>query len=236
MQQYCQNSKSAYLRWTNPETETLEQFRSDYPPVSFEQETIIIPPEFEGGQCPNVVYRFHYQRANISNGTFSSWSDFFLNLPAKISSDAPFSRLKLFVNGQEVFYREDGYLFHWSFNSNGVSPFGRTKSYQVTVDTQNQQNAQLLSTSTFGVRLMGFVAVNGQINCPEDESEGDVSCNFIISDSRGQVFSRTFPNVCPSVELICEEDSCPEATCAVDCGDHVCCYDSRGIAIKIINK
>ncbi|MGK7949882.1 MAG: hypothetical protein AB4368_14130 [Xenococcaceae cyanobacterium] len=32
----------------------------------------------------------------------------------------------------------------------------------------------------------------------------------------------------------CESEICPPGTCKVDCGDHICCYDSNGIAVAEI--
>ena len=44
----------------------------------------------------------------------------------------------------------------------------------------------------------------------------------------------------PQIEVICKEtetiEKCPEGTCAIDCRDYICCYNSEGIAIKTINK
>jgi hypothetical protein len=44
--------------------------------------------------------------------------------------------------------------------------------------------------------------------------------------------STLFPKVCWD----CEEDKCPPDTCSVDCGAHICCYNSQGIAVKTILK
>ena len=44
----------------------------------------------------------------------------------------------------------------------------------------------------------------------------------------------------PEYQVICDCDSncesCPDGTCAVECGDHVCCYGSDGIAVSSIKK
>lgn len=41
----------------------------------------------------------------------------------------------------------------------------------------------------------------------------------------------------PQVIVECDPDEeCPPNTCAVDCGDHICCYNSEGISIKSIKK
>ena len=34
----------------------------------------------------------------------------------------------------------------------------------------------------------------------------------------------------------CEEEKCPPGTCEVDCGNHICCYGSDGVAVVTINK
>lgn len=42
---------------------------------------------------------------------------------------------------------------------------------------------------------------------------------------------------CPSPEyqVICDcNEECPEGTCAIECGDRICCYGSDGIAVKSI--
>lgn len=41
-----------------------------------------------------------------------------------------------------------------------------------------------------------------------------------------------FPRVCWD----CDEDNCPDDTCEVECGSHICCYDKNGIAVKTILK
>ncbi len=40
----------------------------------------------------------------------------------------------------------------------------------------------------------------------------------------------------PEYQVICdcECESCPDGTCPVDCGDHICCYEPSGVAIKSI--
>ena len=40
----------------------------------------------------------------------------------------------------------------------------------------------------------------------------------------------------PYFEVVCDTKECPPNTCAVDCGDHICCYNSEGISIKSIKK
>ncbi len=32
----------------------------------------------------------------------------------------------------------------------------------------------------------------------------------------------------------CECESCPDGTCPVECGDHICCYETSGVAVKSI--
>ncbi len=235
-QEYCKNTNLAYVRWTNPKTEELEQFRSDYPPVSYSLEEIIEPPEFYGGKCPNTNYYLRYQGAIIRNGDFAYWTD----PPVKkglAHVDFPVSNLKLTANNIEINYREDGFLFHWSFDRKGLYPFGRNKTYVVRVDTPTESNKVILVTNSMGIKLLRFEPVNGQINCEEDRDEGSTKCEFKIFDTRGQVFAREFPDSsCPQVGVICDKERCPDNTCAVDCGDHICCYDNRGIAVKSIAK
>lgn len=40
----------------------------------------------------------------------------------------------------------------------------------------------------------------------------------------------------PAYQVICDCncESCPKDTCPVECGDHICCYDDNGIAVKSI--
>ena len=43
----------------------------------------------------------------------------------------------------------------------------------------------------------------------------------------------------PEYQVICDCnscESCPSGTCAVECGDHICCYGDDGVAVKSINK
>ena len=50
---------------------------------------------------------------------------------------------------------------------------------------------------------------------------------FTIYKDGEEIFSRT-EAATPTVILVSEQ--CPPNTCPVDCGDHVCCYNSEGIA------
>ena len=43
-------------------------------------------------------------------------------------------------------------------------------------------------------------------------------------------------NLYPKIELDFEEDKCPPNTCECDCGTHICCFNSSGVAIKVISK
>lgn len=40
----------------------------------------------------------------------------------------------------------------------------------------------------------------------------------------------------PEYQVICDcdDEKCPEGTCAIECGDRICCYGSDGIAVKSI--
>jgi hypothetical protein len=42
----------------------------------------------------------------------------------------------------------------------------------------------------------------------------------------------------PKYDVICcgPCESCPDGSCAVTCGDRICCYDQNGIAVKTISK
>lgn len=40
----------------------------------------------------------------------------------------------------------------------------------------------------------------------------------------------------PEYYVVCGCDKCPPGTCEIDCGDHICCYNSQGIAELVINK
>lgn len=45
--------------------------------------------------------------------------------------------------------------------------------------------------------------------------------------------STLFPKVCWDCE---SENNCPENTCSIDCGAHICCYDKNGITVKTLLK
>jgi hypothetical protein len=41
----------------------------------------------------------------------------------------------------------------------------------------------------------------------------------------------------PQFEVLCDScgcESCPEGTCPIECGDHICCYNDYGVSIKEI--
>ncbi len=42
----------------------------------------------------------------------------------------------------------------------------------------------------------------------------------------------------PEYQVICdcECEPCPDGTCPVDCGDHICCYEASGVAVKSIKR
>ncbi len=85
-------------------------------------------------------------------------------------------------------------------------------------------------TSAHGMNLVKTAVV------PADGGTLSVDCQVNIYDSRGFVFSKTFDTTCPNITYICQANECPPGTCEVDCGDHICCYDNRGIAIQTIAK
>lgn len=235
-EQYCENSDLSFVRWTNPETEEVEQFRSEYTPISYAFEEIETLPEFEGGKCPNVQYRFYYQRAIISSGTFQGWRE----VESRGIPDSyipPFSGLKFTVNGNPITRRDgENYLYDWGYRYAGFPPYNTSRSYRVTVNDQQQTDLFIYGGTESGIRIIGFKATNNQVNCPEDSNDPTIECQLNITDIRGQVFSKKFDETCPLVEVICEDNLCPNGTCSVNCGNHICCYDNRGIAVKTINK
>ena len=58
------------------------------------------------------------------------------------------------------------------------------------------------------------------------------------SENRGFIAQICSASGCPppefSVICDCECESCPDGTCPVDCGDHICCYEASGVAVKSI--
>lgn len=65
--------------------------------------------------------------------------------------------------------------------------------------------------------------------------EEDVT--FIVKNNGVTVFSRTDSSI-PQIETECviQTNQCPENTCEVDCGTHICCYGSDGIAVHSFEK
>lgn len=54
-----------------------------------------------------------------------------------------------------------------------------------------------------------------------------------IYQGENEVFSRTEEFFPVQVFLV---ENCPDNTCPVDCGTHICCYGSDGIAVSYYNK
>ena len=55
------------------------------------------------------------------------------------------------------------------------------------------------------------------------------NCRFIAYKDSEVVYQEVRVS-CPEVEIV-EEDTCPEGTCEVLCGDTICCYGSDGISV-----
>ena len=66
------------------------------------------------------------------------------------------------------------------------------------------------------------------------EVTGTISYTLNIFKDGVQVFTRTSTDK-PTVAIV-ETNQCPENTCEVDCGTHVCCYGSDGIAVFSYDK
>jgi hypothetical protein len=152
-------------------------------------------------QCPGITYKLIYERANISNGTLTGWTRFEAQLPSTISSDAPFTNVRLNVSGTPVSYiNAYEYPYHWAFQQNGLEPKGtRTRTYQVLIDSATQTNQLILNSSTSGISIVDFVPTNPNSVCLDD-------CKFIVYRDGIEVFSRINAE-CPSVNLVpCQLD------------------------------
>ncbi len=59
---------------------------------------------------------------------------------------------------------------------------------------------------------------------------------FQVKDNGTVVYNRT-ANTVPVITTECvSEGGCPPDTCEVDCGTHICCYNSEGISVFNYNK
>lgn len=236
---YCLDSNLSFLRWFNSKTEKEEQFRSDFPPVSYTLEETEEPPDFLGGKCPGTSYRLWYQRAIISSGTFQGWRGVETKgLNSQTLADLPFRGLVLLVSGERVFYRDPfNYLYHWDYRGRGLEPKSQSaQSYRVEVIGASGASHFIYGNKINGLRVLRLYPDGGVINCPGDNNEPTVNCDLKITDTRGEIFNKTFEDNCPEIEVICDRESCPQNTCSVDCGNHICCYNSQGIVVKSIRK
>lgn len=280
-------------------------------------------------QCPGIRYDILLQTAIISNGTLQGWNNTTkVNINSPYNTDAPYSNIRFLVNNNQTeYYDEENYLYHWSFQTRGLPPYGRSKNYRIIADTDNYQNVTLHTRNSFGVKFLGFEAEPNQApclndckftvtetfndgrtvirytetreeQCPEVEQFDCSLANeiqtikaeaapfeiFFISDgydpsdgifdalislvdtSRIDAHLRGNPENCfllwklqritgiiyelVDVAQVCSDASCPppemnyrcfscckecpEGTCPVECGDHICCYDNQGTAIESI--
>ena len=63
----------------------------------------------------------------------------------------------------------------------------------------------------------------------EHPANGDPIYTLKIFDANNsEIFSRTEPE--RPIQIFRRQETCPPDTCPVDCGDHICCYGSNGIA------
>lgn len=279
-------------------------------------------------QCPGIRYDILLQTPIISNGTLQGWNNISkININSPYNTDAPYSNVRLLINGvNHEYYDEQNYLYHWSFDSKGLPPYGRTKNYRVVADTNSYQDVVLHIRNSFGIKIIGFEAEPNQAPCLDDckftveekfyDNDGYVyrtdirhqeirqeNCPAVeqfecelgdletveanlksleilfISDSEDfdnslvefldtseiidylsgnppncllvwklrRQFGLSFSLVniaqicsaagCPPPKFIyecCICQSCPQNTCPVECGNHICCYDNQGIAVKSI--
>lgn len=223
MSEVCSGSKYALVRMDDGSE--IIQFRSNYPPVSWETE------EVEKVEDNKRYFVFGTYLGKNFSGSFAGcnatrWWRSFGHVKAPFSDP--------FVNPQNNAWTIEGAdggkshlqpIFKGIYDDRGIGNFNFGRIGNVAAD-----NDCVNTTSTRGTNCVKTVVrlSNGQFP--------NVDCRVKISDTRGLVYNKIFEDNCPEISHFCQGNNCPPDTCAVDCDDHICCYDNRGIAVKTIFK
>ncbi len=202
----------------------LTQFHSNYPPISWETEDVEKIEEdrkyFIFGTCLGKGNSGTFRGCNVTRW----WR-------THQSVKAPFSDPYIWdYNGR------------WYVNDKDNNRIPCSAIFKSWYDSKTIGNLPLYNlnwfpfdhcandTGNYGMNLVKTAIV------PFDGSTLSVDCKVKIYDTRGYVFSKTFDTYCPNITYLCQGNECPPNTCAVDCGNHICCYDNRGIAVQTIAK
>lgn len=171
------------IRWRYPGEEWREKIADDYSLVEQEK------------QCPGIPYRLFYSRAIISNGTLSGWTSFSNLLPPPVTSDAPYTNIRLIIPGSPTQYYYGTPVFHWSYNNRGINPNGSlARAYQIVLDSVNHTNTVVLNSTSAGIRLDAIEPDGTPNPCLPD-------CLFTITKN-GAIVHQETRSVCPEVEKL----------------------------------
>ena len=185
--------------------------------------------------CPGIRYKLNYSRAIILNGTLSGWTNFSTELPSSVQGKAPYTNIRLTAQGIEPPYDVQYYygtpIFHWAFQNQGLKPNGsRSRTYQIILNSTNQQNQIILNSSTSGVRIDSIEPVDSQAICPSSKVFNVIKDNKIVYSKINAI--------APTVSHYCQDDNeCPPGTCECTNGSTVCCYDTKtGKVVKSFTR
>lgn len=115
--------------------------------------------DFDGGNCPGIQYHVVYNRIQDVPGIgLSITGPLISNLNGPISTDAPFTNLRLFYAGVEQFERIGGKLGFGKVDTNVIEAY---------IDGATIKNHLFLTSVTWGYGFFSFEPKDGSTeNCP----------------------------------------------------------------------
>lgn len=150
--------------------------------------------------CLGVRYRLFFSTAVIRNGVLDGWASFNRAIDISVLAEAPFSNIRLVVQGMGAYSYAGEPVFHWAYNQNGISPDGSlARVYEVVLNTTARQNVVIYRASPSGMRIDDIRPMQDDSSCPPD-------CLFKVI-KQGSVVHQETREDCPEVEVLpCQLD------------------------------
>lgn len=126
---------------------------------------------------------------------------------------------------------------------NGLDTYCNLKTVEVIVYTENKNgnlvrckaNGDSISEPIIGFDTLHdikpFFLRENPRRCIEDVPD---LCTLSFYKTDGSKIYERVERVCP--EVWHPDAECPEGTCSVECGNHICCYDNLGYSVAYIQK
>ncbi|WP_146132208.1 hypothetical protein [Pleurocapsa sp. CCALA 161] len=139
------------------------------------------------------------------------------------------------VNPVDLFVPEPTYVS----NGRPVYVAGYTPGWKLDVKTYAASTTSISTITTVyqGRDDQSCYIVPGSLRNVAYVFTPSSSVKYVIDIYKnGAVVASDAGDLSPTVSYQCITQQCPPDTCEVDCGTHVCCYNSQGISVFNYNK